>query len=107
MIRRPPRSTLFPYTTLFRSLQPIHVAAQPAQPLGVLHVHPEVTAPVREVRDLVDRDHGDHAAPSETGAAAESAARSRNPARRMPRSASAGRTRGSHRVRTSATRSIV
>src|SRR5258708_9174168 len=23
MIRRPPRSTLFPYTTLFRSLQPI------------------------------------------------------------------------------------
>src|SRR5260370_20190076 len=25
MIRRPPRSTLFPYTTLFRSLKPIHV----------------------------------------------------------------------------------
>src|SRR2546430_3202231 len=25
MIRRPPRSTLFPYTTLFRSLQPIAV----------------------------------------------------------------------------------
>src|SRR5690554_7393532 len=24
MIRRPPRSTLFPYTTLFRSLQEIH-----------------------------------------------------------------------------------
>src|SRR2546421_12377093 len=24
MIRRPPRSTLFPYTTLFRSLQDIH-----------------------------------------------------------------------------------
>src|SRR2546430_12588657 len=23
MIRRPPRSTLFPYTTLFRSLQPV------------------------------------------------------------------------------------
>src|SRR2546422_1492454 len=23
MIRRPPRSTLFPYTTLFRSLQPL------------------------------------------------------------------------------------
>src|SRR2546422_7885093 len=29
MIRRPPRSTLFPYTTLFRS----RVAAQPHQPL--------------------------------------------------------------------------
>src|SRR5256886_6186684 len=25
MIRRPPRSTLFPYTTLFRSLFPIHL----------------------------------------------------------------------------------
>src|SRR5690349_24231854 len=24
MIRRPPRSTLFPYTTLFRSWQPLH-----------------------------------------------------------------------------------
>src|SRR3712207_8646710 len=27
MIRRPPRSTLFPYTTLFRSLDHLHVAA--------------------------------------------------------------------------------
>src|SRR2546430_17195578 len=27
MIRRPPRSTLFPYTTLFRSLQPDWLAA--------------------------------------------------------------------------------
>src|SRR2546430_7390161 len=27
MIRRPPRSTLFPYTTLFRSLLPIILAA--------------------------------------------------------------------------------
>src|SRR2546422_8532693 len=26
MIRRPPRSTLFPYTTLFRSLEPLVVA---------------------------------------------------------------------------------
>src|SRR2546426_3578245 len=29
MIRRPPRSTLFPYTTLFRSLRP----APPSEPL--------------------------------------------------------------------------
>src|SRR3712207_8498285 len=29
MIRRPPRSTLFPYTTLFRS-RPVAVAARPA-----------------------------------------------------------------------------
>src|SRR2546425_7527899 len=27
MIRRPPRSTLFPYTTLFRSLRPLAVVA--------------------------------------------------------------------------------
>src|SRR3989454_7794060 len=32
MIRRPPRSTLFPYTTLFRS----HVARRLEPPLGVL-----------------------------------------------------------------------
>src|SRR3712207_8347588 len=30
MIRRPPRSTRFPYTTLFRSLQRAHHAALPA-----------------------------------------------------------------------------
>src|SRR4051812_49864995 len=29
MIRRPPRSTLFPYTTLFRSLNPPLVAVSP------------------------------------------------------------------------------
>src|SRR5689334_4411827 len=28
MIRRPPRSTLFPYTTLFRSLGPVHSRRQ-------------------------------------------------------------------------------
>src|SRR2546422_5204244 len=28
MIRRPPRSTLFPYTTLFRSVQPHHRRAR-------------------------------------------------------------------------------
>src|SRR3712207_7753622 len=29
MIRRPPRSTLFPYTTLFRSLQSMYAQAMP------------------------------------------------------------------------------
>src|SRR3989454_5623441 len=29
MIRRPPRSTLFPYTTLFRSLNPLEVLTAP------------------------------------------------------------------------------
>src|SRR3712207_9519656 len=37
MIRRPPRSTLFPYTTLFRSLQPAP-AVVPKRPLP----HPAV-----------------------------------------------------------------
>src|SRR3712207_7129501 len=36
MIRRPPRSTLFPYTTLFRSLVPKAVALQKAEPLAVV-----------------------------------------------------------------------
>src|SRR2546426_8494934 len=31
MIRRPPRSTLFPYTTLFRSLQAPTIAIEPPQ----------------------------------------------------------------------------
>src|SRR2546422_1354571 len=32
MIRRPPRSTLFPYTTLFRSWPPARTARLPAAP---------------------------------------------------------------------------
>src|SRR5258708_22215714 len=35
MIRRPPRSTLFPYTTLFRSSSRCNVAPGPAQPCPV------------------------------------------------------------------------
>src|SRR6516165_5759425 len=31
MIRRPPRSTLFPYTTLFRSIVPVGRAAHPRE----------------------------------------------------------------------------
>src|SRR5690349_23421983 len=34
MIRRPPRSTLFPYTTLFRSLAPRAPRASQARPAG-------------------------------------------------------------------------
>src|SRR5689334_23534851 len=37
MIRRPPRSTLFPYTTLFRSLARLPDAMQP--PDALLHHH--------------------------------------------------------------------
>src|SRR3989441_12434514 len=44
MIRRPPRSTLFPYTTLFRS--------QHHEPVARVHVTCEVHFPVVHVRDL-------------------------------------------------------
>src|SRR2546426_7756524 len=36
MIRRPPRSTLFPYTTLFRSCSGAHEAYRPARSCGGL-----------------------------------------------------------------------
>src|SRR2546422_8167194 len=38
MIRRPPRSTLFPYTTLFRSVVP-HLVQDQAQPRAAVHDH--------------------------------------------------------------------
>src|SRR2546422_5953205 len=39
MIRRPPRSTLFPYTTLFRSLRAV---LEDADPGPILFVHDDV-----------------------------------------------------------------
>src|SRR5256885_3218987 len=41
MIRRPPRSTLFPYTTLFRSIT--HIAAATVLPLETEHHAPTFT----------------------------------------------------------------
>src|SRR3712207_7082887 len=45
MIRRPPRSTLFPYTTLFRSvgLQPVVLVAEVRGALGEVTEHPGAT----------------------------------------------------------------
>src|SRR2546422_8231639 len=65
MIRRPPRSTLFPYTTLFRSGD-VDRGAEPGDLVGILHEAERVghgaevphVAPVEhQVRDalLVDR----------------------------------------------------
>src|SRR2546422_10205647 len=54
MIRRPPRSTLFPYTTLFRSHEqlvigpPVHVAAHHGAPLG-----PRLPVGVRQLLGVV------------------------------------------------------
>src|SRR2546430_12144272 len=60
MIRRPPRSTLFPYTTLFRSLDRAHarrhrramVTADPAGRVGGVHA---VRAAPSRPRHLPDR----------------------------------------------------
>src|SRR3712207_7926307 len=51
MIRRPPRSTLFPYTTLFRSIGPRELAeAVRKAAAGEAVLHPRVAA--RVVREL-------------------------------------------------------
>src|SRR2546422_6990869 len=54
MIRRPPRSTLFPYTTLFRSPgQRVDVAPQleEAHLLGGLRLGEEIDGPLPQVAD--------------------------------------------------------
>src|SRR3712207_6987007 len=66
MIRRPPRSTLFPYTTLFRSVQLDLVGADPDAAAAELEpeLGPELTAKVaetlRELRVLADRRSEEH-----------------------------------------------
>src|SRR2546427_7890578 len=41
MIRRPPRSTLFPYTTLFRSiLMHLQIMKRQARAVATVHCHP-------------------------------------------------------------------
>src|SRR5256886_11470403 len=48
MIRRPPRSTLFPYTTLFRSAAPaLKVAPSYIDPSGASRIFDETTAVAR------------------------------------------------------------
>src|SRR5258708_28129379 len=56
MIRRPPRSTLFPYTTLFRSMNPVVIrrAAAPRDPAvpGVVErIHPDALEQRRGIGD--------------------------------------------------------
>src|SRR5260370_38247820 len=56
MIRRPPRSTLFPYTTLFRSDVPAHRPSgesRDARPAAQDGLDPPGEADRRDVRDLV------------------------------------------------------
>src|SRR3712207_6997445 len=58
MIRRPPRSTLFPYTTLFRSALKFLAVAQIEN--GGAADGPEIDAMVGEETPVLDRDHGPH-----------------------------------------------
>src|SRR2546422_6072171 len=66
MIRRPPRSTLFPYTTLFRSHRPRHAIERDTGALRLTHQpthqavalaerHAGLHQKVREVRSAQDR----------------------------------------------------
>src|SRR5256885_6413697 len=53
MIRRPPRSTLFPYTTLFRSLEDFRLVEPDREPLRDLRL----LGPLALVDRGVARDH--------------------------------------------------
>src|SRR3712207_9395854 len=55
MIRRPPRSTLFPYTTLFRSIKPIFVIVDSVQTLYSSNVTsaPGSVSQVRETSNTI------------------------------------------------------
>src|SRR2546430_13710537 len=58
MIRRPPRSTLFPYTTLFRSLQPRQSGLRQPQLLASAVVAPfarDDETPPLQGHDIPDR----------------------------------------------------
>src|SRR5437868_13176075 len=56
MIRRPPRSTLFPYTTLFRSVRPLHDPEhRPLVEVGLGENHLVGPHRVEDVGQVVDR----------------------------------------------------
>src|SRR2546430_5954500 len=58
MIRRPPRSTLFPYTTLFRSGRAVHAGVQGGAHLLRRQAHAQaLRSGLREARAVV-RGHG-------------------------------------------------
>src|SRR3989475_5747235 len=67
MIRRPPRSTLFPYTTLFRSdtdrvlltlrnaLQHVELASENLRLRAVVHAEYEIVGSSRGVKQVIER----------------------------------------------------
>src|SRR3712207_9536378 len=62
MIRRPPRSTLFPYTTLFRSVErlPLHPALRNRTPVGALDVEVETGLAHSVDQDEAERRSEEH-----------------------------------------------
>src|SRR2546421_1644587 len=59
MIRRPPRSTLFPYTTLFRSLGEVdRLGRRAADPERLDALDCDVRAAVRRHRGALEQRHG-------------------------------------------------
>src|SRR5256885_3177491 len=56
MIRRPPRSTLFPYTTLFRSLSAAGCLGRDLEPAP--HGHPHAVEPGAQIGRRAGHPHG-------------------------------------------------
>src|SRR3712207_9516277 len=76
MIRRPPRSTLFPYTTLFRSSTPPGWSRPADASAGVELDHELLVADDRDLRAQRLADHGgaqvlDHGGPVRRGRAVQ------------------------------------
>src|SRR3712207_8823481 len=60
MIRRPPRSTLFPYTTLFRSAVHVGVVAQALGHLAAVLAEQDAVADAVAERRPVEQRRGQH-----------------------------------------------
>ena len=57
MIRRPPRSTLFPYTTLFRSEVSVVIVIAPADPVAVAALVDDRIAEYRSKAAVGSEEH--------------------------------------------------
>src|SRR3712207_7514200 len=67
MIRRPPRSTLFPYTTLFRSQLRVPLAREAVAPVGALGVRRAVVGARGASREGRQEHEGGHRGKRRTG----------------------------------------